>query len=69
MKAKHTVTKRTNAERRRVLRELMAKHRLSGVGLGEQLNVHPVTISKWRNGTYPVPEATLRYLELYTATL
>jgi hypothetical protein len=47
----------------------MEKHAITGVELGEQLNVHPVTISKWRNGTYPVPEATIKYLELYTASL
>ena len=60
-------TERTNAQRVKQLREIMEKHGLSGVAVAQLLNVHEMTVSKWRTGTHPMPEGSLKFLELYTA--
>jgi DNA-binding transcriptional regulator YiaG len=57
-------TERTNAERIRVLKKLMTDSSLSSVAIAAILNVHEITVAKWRAGTHPVPEGSLKYLEL-----
>ena len=56
---------RTNRQRREALVKLMKRYRLTTQFVGDYLDVHRVTVSKWRTGTHPMPEALMRYLELY----
>jgi transcriptional regulator with XRE-family HTH domain len=71
MREKRAIRKstRSNADRRLKLRTLMKLHKLTAQEVADLLDVHPITIAKWRAGTHPMPEASLRYLEVYAAEL
>jgi transcriptional regulator with XRE-family HTH domain len=71
MREKRAIRKshRSNSDRRAKLRTLMSLHHLTAREVADLLDVHPITIAKWRAGTHPMPEASLKYLEVYAAEL
>lgn len=61
--------RKSDKEKRARLNELMERYELTSDFVGDLLEVHAVSVRRWRNGDRPMPGPSLNMLESYCAGL